>query len=199
MKASFLRNLMFLAVACAAGGCSYLPNRFADLTDVFSAELTAGPGIAAQAQVTGLVGTAVGVSKQYGVMVHGRYAGLAARDTAGSLIAGSTNISGDVLTPFWGGKPYVPRTRSWLGFLRWPPFAPALKKSEWPQLLDMEVGASAGVGVHLGFSGIELLDFVVGLTTLDLCEDDHPVGLPEEITTAALREATRRVPAVLLE
>jgi hypothetical protein len=197
MKASLLRGVVALALGCAAGGCSYVPNRLADMADVFTVELTAGPGVGAQAQVTGLVGTAVGSSKQSGIMLHGRYAGIATRDTGGAVVTGSTSISGDALTCPWGGKPYTPRSRSWLGFMRWPPFAPALKGTEWPRLLDVEMGASAGVGCHLGFSGVELLDFVVGLTSLDICEDDHYVDIPREIRETAMKEAMRRLPLLL--
>ena len=82
------------------------------------------------------------------------------------LVSAYTDVSGDLLYPLGGGSRYWPRSRTWLGFLRWPPAA-ALKPSEWPRLLDVEVGASVlAVGVHVGVSPIELLDFVVGLTGL---------------------------------
>jgi len=180
--------LALAALALSLTGCvspgNYLGNRAADLADVFTAELTIGPGFDVHAQATALVGTALGYSPQRGLMMHGRFVGTGERHTGGIVLSAATSISGEFLDPLYGDAVYRPRDRSWFLLIRYPPFVPAFRKGELMRLLDVEAGASAIVGVHLGVSPLELVDFLLGLATVDLAGDDYrprhvqPPGTP---------------------
>lgn len=186
MKRKLMVCLVVAIVGFGGSGCSYIANyagnRGADFVDIWRAEATVGPGLDAHVQVTSLLGTAFGYSKQYGAMLHGRYTGLGSRDSGGIIVMGSTKVDHDFMIPVYGRGDYDPPSRSWIAFLRWPPFRPALRPREWPRLLDIEVGASALVGLHFGFSPIELVDFLIGWTTIDICGDDnHPYYKAEHL------------------
>ena len=94
-----------LLVLCLEGwGCAYPADRFADLADVLTLELTAGPGVDIHGQATAFCGTAIGSSKQWGMMMHGRRLGLGSRDTAGILVRTSTDVARDLM---WLAQTYA--------------------------------------------------------------------------------------------
>ena len=164
--------LVVLLNGCSSVG-NYAGNRGADLADLFILEGSVGPGLDAHAQVTGLLGTGIGSSKQWGLMWHGRYLGMGSRDSGGLILSAHTYVEEDLMPPVRGDSEYEPRSRSWFLLLRWPPFRPLLKPAERCRALDLELGLSALVGFHVGFSPIQTLDFLLGWTTLDLCGDDY--------------------------
>jgi len=163
------------AVGCGSAGI-YVRNRAGDLLDVVTLELTAGPGVDVHFQATGFFGTAVGYSTQKGPMLHGRFYGIGARETAGVLVFGSTAVPAGGLTSLVGPGVFQGRQRAWVLLLPMTlgvaeglhvGFLPA-----WPHVADVEFGGSLGAGFHVGVSPGELLDFVVGFTTLDIAGDD---------------------------
>jgi len=192
MRSHVLCGLTCAVLSLAALGCTspgnYLGNRAADLADVFTAELTIGPGLDVHAQVTGLLGSAFGYSPQWGLMMHGRFVGTGERNTGGIVITGGTRVSGDLLDPVYGDAVYVPRDRAWFPFIRYPALVPAFRRSELARLLDVEAGGAAIVGVHFGVSPIELVDFLLGFAFLDMVGDDYrptPPAVPVTPATPA--------------
>ena len=184
-------RIAVLVLIVATSGCSYTSARLADLSDVITAELTAGRGADVHMEVTSLLGASLGLSRQRGPMLQGRHAGTGERETVGMLLTGYSDVSGDSLEPLYGDLEYVPRRRAWLLLLRMPPHAPFHPGREWPRSLDIGVGGSLLVGVHLGFSPIEAVDFLLGFTTIDIVGDDHaPASVDEDGTVAALPQAT---------
>jgi len=182
-------TLLVLALIGALAGCAsvkrYAFNRAEDLMDICTVELTAGPGADVHAQAMNIFGTAVGWSRQHGLMMHGRYVGMGRRTTRGTLLTAATCAEGERMTSLHGPEGYLPRGGVWIGFV------PAgywrgdkggafhAYSIEGMGALDLAAGASLGVGVHLGFSPLELLDFIAGWTTLDLGGDDAPVERPQ--------------------
>jgi len=172
---------MLAAVGCAPVG-NYFGNRAADLADMFTLEMTAGPGADVHGQFTGFLGTAAGWSGQQGLLLHGRYYGIGERETAGFILLGATAAASRNMSSLYGDGPAPERYGLWGLFL--PVFIspnPALHVGylpPWPRAADVELGASLGVGLHAGFSPGELLDFLVGFTTLDIAGDDKPLTPP---------------------
>jgi len=168
--------LLLCALGCSAFG-RYVSNRVADLADVFVLEATYGPGLDVHAQATGYLGTALGYSEQSGVMLHGRRYGLGERVSAGFILAACTISSGEEMKCL-GAETAMPDRFGFWAMLLPLVVSPAEGvyfgyAPTWPRSLDVEAGASAGVGLHVGVSPGELLDFVLGFTTLDLSHDDE--------------------------
>ena len=180
MRTQWLLGWAAMVLVAVSAGCSsvssYPGDRIADLADIFTAEVSIGPGFDIHVQATGLFGTALGYSPQWGPMMHGRFVGSGERTTAGVLISADTHITDEVMSPIYGNQVYKPRDRSWFPFLRYPVLVPAFRQEELPRMLDVEAGASAIVGAHLGLSPIELVDFVLGLFLLDPVGDDYRPG-----------------------
>lgn len=96
---------------------------------------------------------------------------------------------GDVLVPMPG--PTDPPVRDLWNFEPWLPFKPAYHHRahwhwpwfSWTNLLNVEAGIVAGpVGLRLGVSPIQLVDFVGGLFLLDFALDDvrsYPILWPD--------------------
>ena len=171
-----LAMLLLSPLFGCAGAANYIGNRCADLADMITLEATIGPITDVHFQATSFFGTGFGSSKQWGFVMRGRHIGLGGRDSSGILLMASSHTSGTLLFPLYGDAEYVDKDMTLFPLVvRFPPIEPILKRSEWPDLLDVEAGASLIVGVHVGVSVVEVLDFVVGLTTLDMCGDDyHP-------------------------
>ena len=169
----------------ALTSCSYIEARAADFLDVFMIEASYGPGVHAGIQLTDFVGTGVGYSSQTGVGLYGRYAGVAEREAAGlptiylSRLKSTSSLqpviessipppSDTVLSPGFQGNILMAPWYWW--------WKPAAAPHDWfyrgIRSFDVSVGFSAGVGAHVGFSPGELLDFLLGWTTLDIAGDD---------------------------
>ena len=179
-RKAVLLVLVVLFSTCA--GCravgNYFGNRANDLADIVMLELTAGPGIDVHAQVTALLGGVLGWSQQDGLMWDSRYFGRARRVSGGLLIEGETHIERTVyasMEPLYGEQPWVPRGSYWVMFLPVGQRPDTEYKFRWYRALDVEVGASAILGLHIGVSPGEVLDFVTSIFFLDIAGDDyHP-------------------------
>ncbi len=185
-----------------SGCASYIRNRTADFADVFGAELTCGPGVHLHVQATDYLGTGVGMSRQSGPALHGRYAGTVSRTSGGAIIinASMVTLEDTYMRPLFPGSPayddflieclsiyddsqmtfffFFPSDLAW-----WGDGALYLKsiKERWWRLLDLSVGASLGIGCHFYVSPGELVDFALGLFAIDLVGDDLGAeSLPEE-------------------
>jgi len=163
---------VLVLLVLTASGCRYAADRGGDFADIFRLGLSIGPGLDVHAQATGLIGTALGGGSQWGFDIDGRYMGLGTRESQGNIFTGSTHLTGDMMGSVRGSEKYDSLKRSWFMLVRYPPTEAFKTGSERARLLDVEVGASAIVGAHVGVSVVELLDFVLGFTTLDLCGDD---------------------------
>lgn len=178
-----------LTLALSTSGCTYLQARGADFLDVFTLEASLGPGLHVIAHATDFVGTGIGSSKQHGVALHGRYAGMTTRVAFGAGFVHRSSIQEPERLHTVIGPHRAPSEDEWLspgyqaGFM----YIPVLWFQSWGTMVeseglgtfprgirtfDISVGASALVGVHLGFSPGELLDFLLGWTTLDIAGDD---------------------------
>ena len=189
MRRQFLAVAAAISALVVGAGCrsvgNYMGNRAADLADVFTAELTFGPGVEAHAQVTGFLGTSLGYSDQKGLMLHGRHRGTGRRWSGGLLVLGGTETTAPQMRSLWGEQVHQERRGLWAMFLPLA-YSPGEGISVaylpgWPRTADVEFGASAGVGFHVGLSPGELLDFLLGFSTLDVAGDDvtlHPPASP---------------------
>jgi len=172
--------LIVMPALAACSGCAglepYLANRGADFLDIFMVEMTAGPGVDVHAQFTSYLGTAVGGSLQEGLLWHGRHFGMGKRDTMGLLVMAVTESEGRQMFSLHGGT-HEARGGAWYALL---PFKRGPAGGElsmdaaekWPHNLDIQIGASIIYGLHVGISPGEFIDFLVGLTTVDLANDD---------------------------
>ena len=208
-RARITLAILVVVIAAVLCGCTtvkrYALNRAEDLMDIFTVELTAGPGVDAHVQVTNIFGTAAGCSHQYGLMMHGRYVGAGKRITGGTLITAATSAKGDRMISLRGPEGYQPRGGVW--FLGVP--AGYWRAGEGGEFhaysiegmgaLDLAVGASVGFGVHVGVSLLEIVDFLGGFTTMDLAGDDvlpPETGKPRDDTSPAKPDqATEDAPA----
>ena len=180
--------LLPLLVLVLGSGCrstgEYFRCRGRDLADVVTLELTAGPGVDVHGQATTFVGAAAGWSVQKGLFWHGRHVGGGRRETAGFVLLGATEAR-PLTPPGPEPAPRMPVRRA-----AWAMFLPLLVSpadgvhlgyvADWPHTADVTMGASAGIGFHLGVSPGEALDFLAGLTTLDPAGDDSPPPPPKE-------------------
>lgn len=178
-----------LVLALAASGCCYLQNRFADLLDVASVDVGYGPGVYAEARATDFLVPGLGVhSYLEAYSLHGRYSGPVDR------------WSGFGLPPFMTATTYMPvdgrlvsvvdGDRSGYDLHMEPPWASYAMciPGAWLGSLDHAPGYSLGkrglrvadvsvhgqclVGVRLGFSPGEAVDWLLGWFGLDLSRDD---------------------------
>ena len=182
----------FILSALAASGCSsagpYFRNRAADFADIFIAELTMGPYADVHANVTEYLGSALGFSVQRGGMLYRGEARRGMRVTIGVVAFAVTDVQlrdpGDDK-----GAPFE-TDRAWLAFLpmSWPISDAPSGVRKWPDNLNVELGGSfIYVGAHAGISGGQLLDFLLGWTTLDVACDDRcgePPPEPEALPVA---------------
>lgn len=182
----------------------YLKNRVLDLADVFNIELTYGPGALIAGNVTRLVGTGIGTSDQEGWMMEGRYLGHGRRESGGILLCYGSNCdfpypSDQNVSKILGSVVDKHDRSDSLSITTDPEFyllginPPLPGPCEIPYIvnliiepskyglyaLDSSIGVSALCGVHIGLSPGELLDFILGWTTLDLAGDDEPGGKPQ--------------------
>ena len=98
------------------------------------------------------------------------------------LILGGTETTAPEMHSLWGEQAHQERRGLWAMFLPltyspWGGIGVAYLPG-WPRAADVEFGASAGVGFHVGLSPGELLDFLLGLSTLDVAGDDVPLHPP---------------------
>jgi hypothetical protein len=75
-------------------------------------------------------------------------------------------------------KPPDPRKKEYIAYGLYVPFVTWTRDACPSYYTQIEVAAAVGVGFRLGFNPGELLDFVLGWTTLDIYGDD--ISLQEE-------------------
>lgn len=177
---------MLLLLLLGATGCSYVKDRTNDLLDVFWLDLDVGALASAQVRCTDFLATGVGVAVQtYPLFsLHGRYCGQVERGAGGVVVMGPFNLyardgemvpclagSGDYPTSmqpppmnFWFVYPTEP-----LGDRRGPHYDPRTRG--W-HVADCAVGACALLGVRLGCSPGQFVDFVCGIFGWDPAGDD---------------------------
>lgn len=187
-----------LALLCCMGcGSRYARNRIADLADVMDLEVSVGPGLDLHVRA-GCIGTGFGGAKQRGLVCHGRQFGYATRVSAAVLVASVTTVEDESYSlGTLGQSPsqydehagHRHDVRSLLLLAHWQDDSQVRVKayqfpqsSLWPphwwQALDLEVGGSLAIaGLHLGIAPGELLDFLLGVFTLDLVGDDLPTAV----------------------
>lgn len=203
-------RLILIAIALmTAVSCStiksnrYLKNRVLDLADIFTVELTHGPGLHGFLRATDFFGIGLGFSEQRGYRLMGRYVGSGKRVGYGLLfISGSGYVyyKDTFIDSCWtilGEKPDRESVQKYFFDSQGPDFwffafLPGASGAgwrlygkedftkRWQRSLDLGVDASAYLGFHLGLSPGELLDFLIGWTTLDIVGDDSPAApLPD--------------------
>ena len=197
--------MALLSLALALPGCAYLASpdsywasRMADLADIFVVEVSAGPGVHVHAQATDFLGTGLGLSKQRGIRLYGRYIGTGERLSAGLILM---NMSAPVdqeearmsMYPLMeGSREYRDpvgeashvydvygdgRGTMWCVFpmaLAWsgPTLYGQYLQSRWWRVFDVSTGASAFIGFHFCLSPGECVDSLLGWLTIDFAADD---------------------------
>jgi hypothetical protein len=163
-------------LALALGGCGYLRDRGRDLLDVFRIEGSVGVGLHVHVNATELAHVGAGSSRRYeGGIVYGE-PGADRRvedDFPLSYVYTLVDPETEALhTLRWGKEDrYSPQHRCyWI-------MPGEIGRSAWQRDLlhyfDIEVGVFVGiVGIQVGFSLGELVDFILGIFTFDIADDD---------------------------
>lgn len=172
-------SALVLAASLGIPGCSgaalrYLGRRTVDLADCFKANVGVGVPVYLRAKATDLAVVGAGFALGYRVGWHGRY--------GGDLIGPA-----GIITDY--GMPLVINAEAALPVVAAPryhvvTFGPCFttrgypegkRPGRWSRLADgcwFGVVATLGVSAQLEFNPVEFLDFLVGLTTVDLLGDD---------------------------
>ena len=163
-----MKRLPLLALALLLSSCTYLQNRADDASDMITASVEEG-GLNASVQLAHL-DMGFGTSTQgVGYNLLGRNFGqyyLAESmflGTKGSQLGTDTEESENTVFPF---------------FYRWEvhenEFLPTEleKETPWTHYCQIEIHACLQLGARVGFNIGEILDFVLGFTTLDIAGDD---------------------------
>lgn len=184
---SGLRVAFLLLPFC--GGCSYLQNRLADTLDLGSADIGYGPGVYVEARATDFLMQGLGPHSYWEAYSwHGRYAG-AVEHWRGFGLPPLFTLSGYMpagrgLAPVLGGDPEryelasEPPAESL--FVFWPgagiglsESAPYSVEKRGLRVADLGVHVQCLVGLRLGFSPGETVDWLFGWFGLDLAGDDE--------------------------
>lgn len=176
-----------LAIALGASllsGCTWLQNRANDALDVFALDFGQGPGLYADVRATDFVAVGVGMHDTVTWGMHGRYAGTSGRGAVavGPLMWG-WRPDGPAVSPMQSGDPsrfnqdVVDPPPSHL--ILWPAgplrhaFPEYNETARGLRFADVSATLTIGyVGMHVGFSPGELVDFVLGVFGIDLSDDD---------------------------
>ncbi len=173
------RGAALLALVLVTSGCAtgtYLRDRGLDLLDPLRFSLSAGPELSIDVQATDLLHVMVGGGQHVEAGMHGRRFG-----------AGSFLHLGLPVVPFleggvlYGRSLFTETRGAWRAedvadecyLVHSFGFAPTNPDPSWIHALDVEVGFTVLVGARAGFSVGELLDFLLGLVTIDIADDDH--------------------------
>lgn len=197
----FIVILLVSAVSGCRSVASYGRSRATDFADIWTLEGSLGPGLDVHAHVTEEYGTVLGLSKQWGLGFHNGVSAWTERASGGLLLMGGQNLEVKPMS-----EVYVPEANiGWLLFKRFEhPIGPHLGRNErpWPGKYDVEAGGSLiAVGLHGGFSPVELGDFFAGLFGHDFMCDDYYPYLPDgeyiSMTEAASRGNLKMVRTML--
>ncbi len=164
-----MKNILLWLLLPCLGGCAYLHDRGRDACDMVT--------LAAEAQT---VNVSFQVSK--GVLGYG----LAYGPGVG-LRSGTWGIfqSSEINAVLFGFKMLAPsagdqeRHKGYDYSYSWNPweheeenFFGTYEEGEWFNAWQVEVAAGLGIGARAGVNLAEILDFILGWTTLDICKDD---------------------------
>jgi hypothetical protein len=123
-------------------------------------------------------------------MMHGRHLGMGRRETAGFLLFSATSAEEQNMPALVGDIDHTDTYDIWVILL---PFSVQLAPGahvgyvpSWPHSFDIAAGGSVVLGVHLGLSPGEMLDFALGFIGLDVARDDP--GARERETPPASRD-----------
>ena len=164
-----MKNILLWFLLPCLSGCAYLHDRGRDACDMVT--------LAAEAKT---VNASFQVSKcilGFG-LAHGPGVGLRS-GTWGIFESGEINavLSGfKLLVPSAGDQE---RHKGYDYSYSWIPweheeenFFGTYEKGEWFNAFQVEVAAGLGIGARAGVNLAEILDFILGWTTLDICKDD---------------------------
>ena len=196
----FLNLILHLSIAACLGGCActggYLPNRGHDAADVFTATLGYGVGVKARVGPlqAGLMTEVTGFGLRAGDLLGISDFWPTGYDTPASWEATATICNLEVCR---GGKTAKQRGKAFSYSTDAPIVYPQspyearphetddavvrrvkrLEEEEYvhapaPFFTEIEVVAALGPSIRLGFNPGELLDFILGWTTLDIYNDD---------------------------
>lgn len=188
------RMLLCLVILLASTGCTraYWNNRANDVADIFT--VTSGAGIGAMAHV-GPINAGLGA---YGDIVGLR------RGEAGTMMGGSGQL---IIGGFDSNKSSenAPMQRANLrgkGYSTTNVLVPIDENIPAPYWTNIEVSGGALIGMRVGFNPGELLDFLLGFTTLDIYGDDFITETsvcPQEQKTVEVEMPQEKPGAILLE
>ncbi len=178
----------------------YIKDRGLDFIDCFRADIGVGIGVDVHVKVADLISLGFGVSGLDKVGMKGRHVGRWKDVHASLLIIGFVNVGRPVDEKYIDVKRYLNgeiieykrthivggyQTISYMGINSGPLILPGFFSHESPpaepldpfedmvNAFDVEVGATAGVvGVRLGFSFGQFLDFITGWFGADIAKDD---------------------------
>jgi hypothetical protein len=165
-----MKKTALILLLAPLSGCAYLQDRGRDAADIVT--------VAAESRT-------VNASFQFGEAVLG--AGLAKGQGFGlrSGVFGSYTTKEANLI-LLGGKSLVPseqsldRGKGYECAYLWMPwfddddeFFCSYEYGEWYNHFQIEATVGLGAGVRAGFNPAELVDFILGWTTLDICKDDR--------------------------
>ncbi len=207
---SFISKAMALLLCCLASGCSYLHDRGRDACDMITLSAEQG-GFNASIQVTeAVVGVGMSAGKGFGI----RSGSIGTYEYfEGNMIL----FGGKVLLPNDLSKC---RNKGYQETYLWFPwnrdnedeyrekysnihqnkdddkfdkeFDLELHDGKWVNYFQIECAACAGVGARVGFNAAEILDFILGWTTLDICKDDIAGLNNEELKLRVISQKAER-------
>lgn len=166
-----MKRLLILLLLPSFCGCAYLHDRGRDACDMVTLSVEA-TGLNASLQVgPAVLGAGIASGKGFGLR----------SGAVGTYEFAEINLG------IFGGKMLVPndrdldRDKGYGSFYRWFPweddddeneFEMEIKEGKWFNSCQIECAAIAGVGARAGINVAEILDFILGWTTLDICGDD---------------------------
>lgn len=174
------RSLLLATILLPSMSCSYVKNRSNDLLDVFWLDVDVGLWPSVDLHVTDFFGLGLGYSDQSVPLVnwHGRHVGSVPRKTMGfgAVIAATVYQHESNMVPILSGSgSYDDNVQSPPKLAAFMPtyfVKPYRASDRGLRLADVAASVTAGLGVRVGFSPGELLDFVLGFVGIDLGDDD---------------------------
>lgn len=173
------RQVLFAcALACAVlSGCAYVADRGRDLRDVFT--LSGETGQANLGLHIGPIMTGFGYAEGKGFGLRSGLAGTYGYRDVNGLFAGER--------AFWppGAAAEDSPERREIRY-NWIPTDASnyYNVKPWRANAEIEVSLCLLLGLRLGVNLAEAADFLIGWTTLDICDDDHAPTPPRPTATA---------------
>lgn len=185
MRRQFIIFICIIAIYCA--GCAapgtYLKNRANDFADCFKADVGVGGGVDMQVKATEYIATGVGAAYTYKIGFRGRYTGKWTDGhigfPVGTIVA--IGIGWPIYITDWAELNNLPKGISATGNFSII-FINMESERHIPIInrFDFEVGGTAlFVSAKAGFSLGQFLDFILGITGIDIAQDDKKIGTSE--------------------